>query len=60
MSYIEPTKREIKMEYCFANDIEMVDYLLIPEPDYRKYAIRLLQQSFLLLPSKYGYRLSCL
>ena len=32
MSFIEPTKREIKMEYCFANDIETgMEHILIPE-----------------------------
>lgn len=32
MSYIEPTKREIKMEYYFANAIENdMEHILIPE-----------------------------
>ena len=32
MSYIEPTKREIKMEHCFANDIENdMEHMLIPK-----------------------------
>ena len=32
MSYIEPTKREIKMIHCFANDIENdMEHMLIPE-----------------------------
>ena len=32
MSYIEPTKREIKMEHCFANDIENgMKHMLIPK-----------------------------
>ena len=32
MSYIEPTKREIKMEHCFANNLEIdMEHILIPE-----------------------------
>ena len=32
MSYIEPTKRERKMEHCFANDIENgMEHISIPE-----------------------------
>jgi hypothetical protein len=32
MSYIEPTKRERKMEHCFANDIENdMEHILIPK-----------------------------
>ena len=32
MSYIEPTKREIKMEYCIANALEIdMEHILIPE-----------------------------
>lgn len=32
MSYIEPTKREMKMEHCFANDIENgMEHISIPE-----------------------------
>ena len=32
MSYIEPTKREIKMIHCFANNLEIdMEHILIPE-----------------------------
>ena len=32
MSYIEPTKREVKMEHCIANDIEnSMEHISIPE-----------------------------
>ena len=32
MSYIEPTKRELKMEYCIANALEIdMEHILIPE-----------------------------
>ena len=32
MSYIEPTKRERRMEHCFANDIENdMEHILIPK-----------------------------
>lgn len=32
MSYIEPTKREIKMIHCFANSLEIdMEHILIPE-----------------------------
>ena len=32
MSYIEPTKREMKMNHCIANDIENdMEHILIPE-----------------------------
>lgn len=32
MSYIEPTKREQKMEHCFANSLEIdMEHILIPE-----------------------------
>ena len=32
MSYIEPTKREAKMEHCFANYLEIdMEHILIPE-----------------------------
>ena len=32
MSFIEPTKREMKMEHCFANDIESgMEHISIPE-----------------------------
>lgn len=32
MSYIEPTKREMKMEHCFANSLEIdMEHISIPE-----------------------------